>query len=79
MLSGISYLTTVQGLRSKIWKASRLSTSKYELRLHNDGRELARQNCFLAHYGLAGGSMIEADFIDKDKDGQGSLYTKDVG
>ena len=78
MVNGVTYSTSVQDLKSKIWKESRLNPSKYEIQLRNDGRELAKEHCFLAHYGIAGRSAIEADFIDKH-DGQGSFYTKDVG
>src|SRR5277367_3446805 len=79
MVGGVTYSTAVQDLKSKIWKASRLNPSKYEIQMHHDGRELTKEHCFLAHYGIAGRSTIEVDFIDKDKDSQRSLYSKDVG
>src|SRR5271170_7057062 len=79
MVGGITYSTSVQDLKSKIWKESRLNPSKYEIQMHNDGHELAKEHCFLAHYGIAGKSTIEVDFMDKDKDSQRSVYTKDVG
>lgn len=79
MINRVSYSTTLQELKSKIWNASRLNSSKYNLHLHNSGRELAKEHCFVAHFGIAGSATLEADFIGKAEDDDTSLLTKQVG
>lgn len=79
MINRVSYSTTLQELKSKIWNASHLNSSKYDLHLRNGGRELAKEHCFVAHFGIAGSATLEADFIGKAEDDDTSLFTKEVG
>jgi len=46
--------------------------------MRNDGRELAKDHCFFAHFGIAGTTTLEAEFVPKAEDGDISLLTKDV-
>ena len=78
VVGGLSYLTTVRDLKDKISKISRLSSSKYKIHLISNGHEVTKDHCFLAHFGIAEQSMIEANFEEVDKDAQESLLSKTV-